>query len=555
MKFQCGNCQAKYQIADEKVSGRTLKMKCRKCGSDILIRGKSLSKVPPAATSPSKVGDVRASTVDMLRGSSLPQQPTIEDQWHVAINDVPVGPISQEEIQIRAQAGAITGDSLCWREGFEDWKPVQEVPELAGLVPEAAVPSEPPPSQSAAGAFEPGMEPIGSPSTGTGSVATGGVPTGDITHTASASMAGSSAAVPSLAEPSSAGSVEAEQSAPGRGLSSLPILGSESISPGQSAVPGHSAAPEGSLRVTDHPFFQSENPGVVQIPQAPAAPHMVQSAMQPAAVQPQLAPVRGVGAERASLPVSSLPPRKQSMPVGAWIAIVGAAAFGITLGVMVGLKWIWGSDGSGSRIANQEGGGRARPEFDTELADPMEAYGAAGSQTEQEGEKEPSHERRHVRSHAQGAAAKTETQAASSSEKQPAAPNDGMTAEQRAMFDRMGGGFGSHGNLRFNNGMGGRQTPTGEGLNAQQLSQVVNRNKPGLQRCYETSIRGMGAPPSVRLDIDITVGMSGIVTQVNARGNDVAGLKTCIQRSVKRWRFPSSGNLTQTSFPIVFQGA
>jgi len=32
MKFLCPSCKAKYQIADEKVAGRSVRMKCRKCG-------------------------------------------------------------------------------------------------------------------------------------------------------------------------------------------------------------------------------------------------------------------------------------------------------------------------------------------------------------------------------------------------------------------------------------------------------------------------------------------------------------------------------------------
>jgi predicted Zn finger-like uncharacterized protein len=43
MKFLCPSCKAKYQIADEKVSGRAVRMKCRKCGYIIPI-----SEVPPA---------------------------------------------------------------------------------------------------------------------------------------------------------------------------------------------------------------------------------------------------------------------------------------------------------------------------------------------------------------------------------------------------------------------------------------------------------------------------------------------------------------------------
>src|SRR5690606_24419913 len=52
MKFLCGNCKAKYQIADEKVSGRTLRMKCRRCDHDILIDGHSM----PASNPPGGAG-------------------------------------------------------------------------------------------------------------------------------------------------------------------------------------------------------------------------------------------------------------------------------------------------------------------------------------------------------------------------------------------------------------------------------------------------------------------------------------------------------------------
>src|SRR6476620_10500883 len=38
MKFLCDNCKAKYQIADEKVAGKTVRMKCRKCGHLIEVK-------------------------------------------------------------------------------------------------------------------------------------------------------------------------------------------------------------------------------------------------------------------------------------------------------------------------------------------------------------------------------------------------------------------------------------------------------------------------------------------------------------------------------------
>ncbi|MBW2528233.1 MAG: zinc-ribbon domain-containing protein, partial [Deltaproteobacteria bacterium] len=40
MRFTCDSCQAKYQIADEKVAGKTVRMKCRKCGHSIQVRAR-----------------------------------------------------------------------------------------------------------------------------------------------------------------------------------------------------------------------------------------------------------------------------------------------------------------------------------------------------------------------------------------------------------------------------------------------------------------------------------------------------------------------------------
>src|SRR5688572_14341064 len=59
MKFLCPSCKTKYQIADDKVSGRAVRMKCRKCGYIIPI-----SQVPPAPP-----------TVHPTSGDALPPVP------------------------------------------------------------------------------------------------------------------------------------------------------------------------------------------------------------------------------------------------------------------------------------------------------------------------------------------------------------------------------------------------------------------------------------------------------------------------------------------------
>jgi predicted Zn finger-like uncharacterized protein len=141
MKFLCSNCKAKYQIADEKVAGRTLRMTCRRCKEEIVIHGgpevtlpslypvgAGASPLPP----PSPLGADFQMQVAAQGRAAPPIAPPI-DEWHVGINDVPVGPMRREEVARKLAVGAIGPQSLAWREGLDDWLPIRNIPELAVL--------------------------------------------------------------------------------------------------------------------------------------------------------------------------------------------------------------------------------------------------------------------------------------------------------------------------------------------------------------------------------------------------------------------------------------
>jgi predicted Zn finger-like uncharacterized protein len=178
VKFLCDNCKAKYQIADEKVAGKTVRMKCRKCGHQIEVRAavtetsvaSSPPKAAPEAPRPRMGGGLAtslsaakprapaapATASGALAGAfqrQVEQAPTtqpfgaggggsievsVTDEWYVAINGVPVGPVRISELRRKAAAGAVTEESLCWQEGLEEWRPIRSIPELAALVREAA---------------------------------------------------------------------------------------------------------------------------------------------------------------------------------------------------------------------------------------------------------------------------------------------------------------------------------------------------------------------------------------------------------------------------------
>lgn len=61
--------------------------------------------------------------------------------WFVAIGEEQTGPHSLEKVKKFWEQGEIGPDSLCWRDGLEDWKPLSEVSELAAyLAPKPAKP-------------------------------------------------------------------------------------------------------------------------------------------------------------------------------------------------------------------------------------------------------------------------------------------------------------------------------------------------------------------------------------------------------------------------------
>src|SRR4051812_35811076 len=150
MKFLCDNCKAKYQIADEKVAGKTVRMKCRKCGHMIEVRA-AVTETSVAKEAPKDDAGAPATTATLgkagqpavprpgglatslsatrPRASGPPPKPeagsalagafqrqvqgkearendealaltaldklelSVTEEWYVAINGVPVGPV------------------------------------------------------------------------------------------------------------------------------------------------------------------------------------------------------------------------------------------------------------------------------------------------------------------------------------------------------------------------------------------------------------------------------------------------------------------------------
>ncbi len=166
MNFTCDKCQRRYSIADEKVRGKTVKVRCKHCQNVISVEG------PPAEVEES-TRVVSLADVERLRAqaaaeeasaaaASAPaaQTPWDEDEptraapprdnrapWFVMVKNEQRGPLDEAAMRELVDSGAINARSYFWQQGLADWRRGADIPELADLFapPPAPEPPAPPP--------------------------------------------------------------------------------------------------------------------------------------------------------------------------------------------------------------------------------------------------------------------------------------------------------------------------------------------------------------------------------------------------------------------------
>ena len=158
MRIVCDACGAKYSIADQKVRGKTFKIRCKKCSNVILVKGKSGEGDEPAgdagadASLSPATSDVEATSA--VAGVESPASvAAATEQWFAVIDGAQAGPFAAAEIRQKIESGALTGETFAWKEGMSDWLKLDELSAFADALssvapsPSAAVPV--PPTQDA----------------------------------------------------------------------------------------------------------------------------------------------------------------------------------------------------------------------------------------------------------------------------------------------------------------------------------------------------------------------------------------------------------------------
>jgi len=122
MKITCQSCQSKYTVSDEKVQGKTVKIKCRKCGATILVNSSGATTTAADAASAAGAEEAAAD------GGAY--------QINVAEGDQRT--MSLQEIVQAYNSSVITADTYVWADGMGDWQPLGQVQAIVDALNAAA---------------------------------------------------------------------------------------------------------------------------------------------------------------------------------------------------------------------------------------------------------------------------------------------------------------------------------------------------------------------------------------------------------------------------------
>ncbi|WP_129574123.1 GYF domain-containing protein [Sorangium cellulosum] len=500
---------------------------------------------------------------DRPLGKAPAVRSTASEDWYVGVGGVPLGPVRLAVIREKALAGAVDGDSLVWREGFDEWLPLKNFPELLEIVTQAQTtrvsaparrtsstgfaavqPQVPPPAKAppssrvpplaaAAPARAAALEPEAPGLSERSPAVAGAVAAFTAAGTPAASAPATSAASAPAAWPdASGGAARAHAAGP------APV---EVLADPFAARPAAAAAPRadlaqpasadvaraaGGLALGGSPSATAPAGGVAVggSPPLTAASAGALSSAEPAPLV----------ATPASLVETVAPRRRSGMSPLAYAFIAMAAAFGgVSAYVLLSPKPQTTVQVVTAPPSNPVDLPTAAPppppSVEPEAPPPAEAPSARPE------------------------AASPGKPGAVASQRPP--PEKPVASATGAQLDRSGFGAGVPGPTSGpgSQGAGSSLTPLSQG----EIAGVVEANRPSVRRhCWQPALdaRDRNASTTARVSASVVIGASGAVQSVSAGGSekDYPGLASCIASRIKSWRFPPSSGSTPVTIPFVF---
>ena len=588
MKFVCDRCQTKYSIADEKVRGKILKVRCKSCTNIITVReegagtgaGAAPIRRPSAPASP--VGPSASSagarpptpavprtplgppaTAPIERRAAPRPEPPADDgvAWYMALDGNRTGPFSRKQLIDRVAPLPKDADLHVWNEKLGSWKPPMEVPALAHDLaarrrPPTPAPMPPPPppfpgaprrptapavSLAAAAATSParqtGAHPVVGSAIGPGvglklpppvAPPGGRRPTGPVARPMG------------LAELASAGSSGAS-GASDSGLDIDPSSMLETPAPQLHML--HGLGTNGVAHAD--PSASASNGASAGADKSDVLNTLNLASRSGAGPAPRLLSSEAVVGWKPSAAEAPGARQRTTYIILALLGVIAAVC--VVLFLNVAKKPKPAASVPSKAIADPLAGvvDNPPPPSPPKVAEPPPTVGPAP-----EAPQEPpsrGHGKGHPTARARGATPTTPSA--------PPAPPPGGTTTTPAppaapVVDNSAKYRDGH-NLNISGGSGiQRPAPT-----QADISRVINNNRGGIKNCYQRALLRDNSLTHGKISVKVTIGISGRVKHTAIDGPpQFRALDPCIKEVVGRWAFPQASDEYGTEFVYVFQG-
>ncbi len=563
MKFVCDRCQTKYSIADDKVRGKVLKVRCKTCQNVITVREAgarpsvaSLAPVRPSqkpsqgplatlgetpeepaertSIAPAPAG-LMADMLSNQRRATPPPPPPLGDgiEWFLALDGAQQGPFTRKLLVDRVLALPKTADVHVWNDKMDGWKPPGDVPEIAhdlAARKPPAVPVRPPVPRTTP---SPPVPPLAAARRGTQPVATG---------------VAAKLPLPAPHVAAAAHAVPAPHATPDAADATPPPLAAHGHMPGATngaaktnGVAGHASSP-------DVDALSALNLGGA-VAKATAAP------------PPRSSPPR-------SSPPRSSPPR--IMEVGEATAWSGAGRvqegrhgstkmiFGL-LGVFSIIIVVFAlnmkqkapavvSAASAKAGLDSEALGKLGDLAAQQKNDPLPPPTPAPSEVAQDEQAHTKGTRGRPAMRGRPLPPRSGTNPGAFTGTTPATPPG--TAPAPAV-DPNAARFGQAERRVTPSAAIASRPPPSQG----EITRVIANNKIGIKTCYQRALLRDSSLTHGKIVVGVTIGISGRVKGVHVDGpSSFRSLEPCIKEMVGRWTFPQASEEYGTEFSYLFQG-
>lgn len=552
MKFVCERCHTKYSIADEKVRGKVLKVRCKTCENVITVRETGATIDDAGAGIPKEAPLTRSGTLDARTGDSSaigvgpagrrvnpearrsapslpaaalvdphgpavapPHRPTprpmpalsVDDgvEWYLAVDGAQTGPFRRPVLIDKILAVPPGGDIHVWNANLGAWKPPKDVPDVSADLARRRRPSA-----------------VSS--------------TGNVRRPSGAMPIIAPRPVPTEISEGHSGS---------NGVSAFGESEDTQISSGP-PVPWkrNGVAPAAAAKAAAKPAFGLEDMfgGDGAHAAAAAAPAMAGTASSPAVPTAAMSSV--------SVPIVAPEGRAGGRPVR---LIFGAVALAVIVCGIVAVVMLrkpaapvavtpkpapsgeTNFANLAEKLANEQAAEKpAEPPPAAAVVDEKPLVAKVDSPARNAG---GNRGKNHGRTRGGGSGTSPTSPPPLTEEQQRAAARFGESSA-REVRAPSGGGSVAH------------------SMPAQaDISRVINNNRQGIQTCYQRALLRDSTLTQGKVTVRVSIGISGKVKSVSLDAPaPFRSMESCVRDVMSRWAFPPSSEEYGTEFPVVLQG-